>query len=242
MRHGSRRPAHPGRRRRRRRSSSAPRTTPTTRRSSRAPRDLPAVASAIAGYLAAARRAARGAVGRRRPAPAALRRSGRRRPRRDAFGARETTEGWTLNVEREDVCPVVTCRSGATIDDYLATLGKKERHEIRRKVRRAEAAGEIRLDGLDRPARRPRGVHRPPPEALGRGRAVPRRRPAAPQSRVFFRRLFELFGAGRAAAAGVPDRRRPADRGRHPFRDAATRSSTTTPASTPTRATCRRAS
>ena len=32
------------------------------------------------------------------------------------------------------------------MDGYLATLGKKERHEIRRKVRRAEAVGEIRLD------------------------------------------------------------------------------------------------
>ena len=32
------------------------------------------------------------------------------------------------------------------MDDYLATLGKKERHEIRRKVRRAEAVGEVRLD------------------------------------------------------------------------------------------------
>ena len=63
-----------------------------------------------------------------------------------AFGAREIAEGWTLNVEREDVCPVVTLPDGRDIDDYLATLGKKERHEIRRKVRRAEAVGEIRLD------------------------------------------------------------------------------------------------
>ena len=31
-------------------------------------------------------------------------------------------------------------------EDYLATLGKKERHEIRRKIRRAEAAGELSLD------------------------------------------------------------------------------------------------
>ena len=35
---------------------------------------------------------------------------------------------------------------GASIDDWLGTLGKKERHEIRRKVRRAEAVGEVRLD------------------------------------------------------------------------------------------------
>ncbi len=63
-----------------------------------------------------------------------------------AFGAREIAEGWTLNVEREDVCPVVTLPFGADIDGFLATLGKKQRHEIRRKVRRAEAVGEVRLD------------------------------------------------------------------------------------------------
>ena len=51
-----------------------------------------------------------------------------------------------MNVEQEDVCPVVDAAGDATIDDYLGTLGKKERHEIRRKVRRAEAAGEVRLD------------------------------------------------------------------------------------------------
>ena len=62
-----------------------------------------------------------------------------------SFGAREIAQGWTLNVEREDVCPVVTLPEGADMDGYLATLGKKERHEIRRKVRRAEAAGEVLL-------------------------------------------------------------------------------------------------
>ena len=72
-------------------------------------------------------------------------------PTADALGggvrrAARSREGWTLNVEREDVCPVVTLPDGVDLDDYLATLGKKERHEIRRKVRRAEAVGEVRLD------------------------------------------------------------------------------------------------
>ena len=41
---------------------------------------------------------------------------------------------------------MVTLPAGADMDAYLATLGKKERHEIRRKVRRAESVGEVRLD------------------------------------------------------------------------------------------------
>ena len=70
------------------------------------------------------------------------------------------------------------CRPAATIDDFLATLGKKERHEIRRKVRRAEAAGEIRLDDSADPLadldafidlhQKPLGRRRPVPDDAGR--------------------------------------------------------------------------
>ena len=178
MRHGARRRADPGRRPTRRPSSSGPRTTPTTRRSSCAPADLPALSPRRSPRTSPVRPIRR--LGRRRPAPAALRRSGGRCARRRRSARSRSPSGWTLNVEREDVCPVVTLPDGVDMDGYLATLGKKERHEIRRKVRRAEAVGEIRLDDSDRPARRPRGVHRPAPEALGRGRALPadtRRRP-----------------------------------------------------------------
>jgi CelD/BcsL family acetyltransferase involved in cellulose biosynthesis len=52
---------------------------------------------------------------------------------------------WSVTTEREDVCPVVTLAPGFDFDAQLGMLGKKERHEIRRKIRRAEAAGEIRL-------------------------------------------------------------------------------------------------
>jgi CelD/BcsL family acetyltransferase involved in cellulose biosynthesis len=48
--------------------------------------------------------------------------------------------------EVEDVCPVVTLPDGVDFEEYLGTLGKKERHEIRRKIRRAEAAGPIALE------------------------------------------------------------------------------------------------
>jgi CelD/BcsL family acetyltransferase involved in cellulose biosynthesis len=112
----------------------------------------------------------------------------------DAFGRREIEAGWTLNLEREDVCPVALLPGGASIDDFLGTLGKKERHEIRRKVRRAEAAGEIRLeDAADPLAELPAFIdlHQ---RRWGERGLFPDT-PGGEQSRTFFRRLFELFGA-----------------------------------------------
>lgn len=179
-----------------------------------APGDLEAAAEAVAAYCAGTgagdRAAAWGAVDLRRlraadPAADAL---------AAAFGAREIAAGWTLNLEREEVCPVVALAPGGTLDDHLATLGRKERHEIRRKVRRAEAVGEVLLA----PSPDPLGdldafidLHQArwgadglfPPTEGGR------------QSRVFFRALVEHFGAdgplrlvnltvgGRRVAAGV---------------------------------------
>ena len=155
-----------------------------------------------------------------------------------AFGAREIAEGWTLNVEREDVCPVVTLPTGADIDDYLATLGKKERHEIRRKVRRAEAVGESA--STTRPTRSPTSRRSSSStRSVGRRRPLPADTPGGDQSRVLLPPPVRAARRGRAAAPVVPVGRRPADRGRHPLRDAATATSTTTPAWTPRRATCR---
>jgi CelD/BcsL family acetyltransferase involved in cellulose biosynthesis len=62
-----------------------------------------------------------------------------------AFKSAATTRGWKVGREREDVCPVVTFASDATWDGYLATLSKKARHEVRRKLRRAEAHGSLTL-------------------------------------------------------------------------------------------------
>jgi CelD/BcsL family acetyltransferase involved in cellulose biosynthesis len=45
----------------------------------------------------------------------------------------------------------VTLAPGIDYEGYLATLDKKERHEIRRKVRRAEAAGEVKLESSASP-------------------------------------------------------------------------------------------
>ncbi len=153
------------------------------------PADLPAVAAAVAAYLAGPDAGPWDVVDLRRlrcsdPAGEQL---------AAALGAFEMANGWTLNVEREDVCPVVTLPKGVDMDGYLATLGKKERHEIRRKVRRAEAVGEIRLEEsidalndldvfIDLHQRR-WGADGLFPPTLG-----------GEQSRAFFRRLFELFG------------------------------------------------
>jgi CelD/BcsL family acetyltransferase involved in cellulose biosynthesis len=176
-----------------------------------APEDLPAVAVALTGYLAdPAGRHPWDVVDLRRlrcgdPAADAL---------ASAIGTRDIAEGWTLNVEREDVCPVVTLPVGVEIEDFLSTLGKKERHEIRRKVRRAEAVGPVRFDDspdpladletfIDLHQRKWRDDGLFPDTAGGA------------QSRVFFRRLFELHGpdgplrlaflsvAGKRIAAGI---------------------------------------
>ncbi|MDQ1301602.1 MAG: Acetyltransf 6 protein [Chloroflexota bacterium] len=54
------------------------------------------------------------------------------------------SRGWSAEVTQEDVCPVITLPAAATEpgfdgwEAYLATLDKKERHEIRRKLRRIE--------------------------------------------------------------------------------------------------------
>jgi CelD/BcsL family acetyltransferase involved in cellulose biosynthesis len=154
-----------------------------------APRDFDAVANALAAHLADPGGPAWDVVDLRRlrcgdPAAEAL---------AAAFGRRERAAGWTLNLEREDVCPVVTLPDGGDFDGFLGTLDRKERHEIRRKMRRAEAVGPITLtrsaDPLtDLPAfielhQKRWGAEGLFPETAG-----------GAMSRTFFRRLFELLG------------------------------------------------
>jgi hypothetical protein len=111
----------------------------------------------------------------------------------DAFG-RRTGAGWTLVREREEVCPVVTFEEGIGFDGHLATLGKKERHEVRRKLRRAEAAGEVRLErSADPVADLDAFIDLHQKRWGDRGLFPPT--PGGAQSRTWFRRLFELLGA-----------------------------------------------
>jgi CelD/BcsL family acetyltransferase involved in cellulose biosynthesis len=120
-----------------------------------------------------------------------------------AFGAREMAERWTLNVEREEVCPVIRIPEGADLDGFLATLGKKERHEIRRKVRRAEAAGPVELVESSDPATDLETFIDLHQRRWGEDGLFPATK-GGDQSRVFIRRLFELFAERSTAADATP--------------------------------------
>jgi CelD/BcsL family acetyltransferase involved in cellulose biosynthesis len=107
-----------------------------------APADLEAVCDAAAEYLAAAPAERWDVVDLRRlrgcdPAAGAL---------QQAFERRTAAACWDVTREEEEVCPVLTLPQGLDFEGYLDTLDKKERHEIRRKIRRAEAAGPVRLE------------------------------------------------------------------------------------------------
>ena len=62
---------------------------------------------------------------------------------RQALGEAALGAGWRLDEVVEDVCPVVTL--AADWEAQLAGLSRKARHEVRRKIRRAERAGPVRL-------------------------------------------------------------------------------------------------
>jgi CelD/BcsL family acetyltransferase involved in cellulose biosynthesis len=156
------------------------------------PADLAAVAAAVAEHLAEPSRDPG------HPTPwdvVDLRRLRCGDPTADALARAFRAEAapWLVDLEREDVCPVATLPAGGTLEEFLDTLGKKARHEIRRKLRRAEGAGDVRLTASRQPLddleafidlhqRRWGADGLFPPTEGGR------------QSRVFIRRLFELFG------------------------------------------------
>jgi CelD/BcsL family acetyltransferase involved in cellulose biosynthesis len=49
--------------------------------------------------------------------------------------------GFSVEIEPQEVCPIIMLPG--TFEDYLAWLDKKQRHECRRKLRRAEEAGGV---------------------------------------------------------------------------------------------------
>lgn len=55
--------------------------------------------------------------------------------------------GWRLEVKQQDVCPVITLASDW--ESYLAGVNKKQRHEIRRKIRKIETEAETRWYVVD---------------------------------------------------------------------------------------------
>ncbi len=108
----------------------------------------------------------------------------------------------------------MTFPEGADLETFLGTLGKKERHEIRRKVRRAEAVGEIVLERAADPLAELESFIDLHQKRWGDLGLFPPTR-GGEQSRVLMRRLFELFGSdgplqlsflsvgGRRIAAGL---------------------------------------
>jgi CelD/BcsL family acetyltransferase involved in cellulose biosynthesis len=57
--------------------------------------------------------------------------------------------GYDVQVEREDVCPRLELPP--TFDEYLASLTKKDRHELRRKMRRLAGAGRVDYYVIEEP-------------------------------------------------------------------------------------------
>ena len=183
-----------------------------------APDDLAAVAAAVVDHLAAADP---DAADPDHPSPwdaIDLRRLRCGDPSADAlaaaFGRREISDGWTLNLEREDVCPVVPIPEGLAFEDFLSTLDKKARHEIRRKLRRAEGAGEVELTrSVDALAELDEFIDLHQKRWGADGLFPPT--PGGDASRVFLRRWFEESGpdgpvqllfltvGGRRVAAGI---------------------------------------
>ena len=165
-----------------------------------APEQLPAVAEALAAGLAAP-----AGLDPEHPEPwdvVDLRRLRCGDPTADAlvaaFDGHGRQLGWRLDLEREDVCPVVTVPSDAPdLDAFLATLGKKERHEIRRKIRRAEAAGPVALSESSEPLADLDAFIDLHQRRWGADGLFPPT-PGGDASRIFIRRLFETFGPGGA--------------------------------------------
>lgn len=62
---------------------------------------------------------------------------------------RASALGWTLERSREAVCPGVDLTGD--FEAYVAALSKKDRHELRRKMRNLEAAGQAGFETADTP-------------------------------------------------------------------------------------------
>lgn len=64
-----------------------------------------------------------------------------RSPTLQALGIAAESAGMSVEIEPEDVAPVAVLPS--TWDEYVSGLSKKDRHELRRKIRRLHGAGEV---------------------------------------------------------------------------------------------------
>ena len=217
MRHGADRRADAGRRRPPRPSSSAPPTTPTTRRSSPTPADLPAVAAAPSPPTSPARDA--GTMGRGRPAPAALRRPGRRRAR---GGVRRARDGRGLDAQRRARGRL----PGRDASPRAATSTATSRRSARRSATRSGARSaaprpSARSGSTTRPTRSPTSTRSSTcTRSAGATTACSRRRPAASRAACSSAGCSSCSGRTARCALTFLVGRRPAHRARHPLRDA----------------------
>lgn len=67
-------------------------------------------------------------------------------PMRPAFRAAAERFGWRYDEADEAVCPRIALPG--SFDSYVSSLTKHDRHELRRKMRRLEASGDVRYDSL----------------------------------------------------------------------------------------------
>ncbi len=70
-------------------------------------------------------------------------------PTLDALKAEAPALGLRVDIEPEDVCPRLDLP--ATWEEYLAGLSKKDRHELRRKLRKLSQGRDVRLEAIDQP-------------------------------------------------------------------------------------------
>ena len=159
------------------------------------PADLPDVAAAVVATLAAGPDLSHGSddwdvVDLRRlraddPALPAL---------EAAFCVAAARHGWEVSRELEEVCPVLEVDHWDW-ETYLQTLSTKDRHELRRKLRRAEAAGEVEFEEIHDPASGVDEFVAMHQARWGDDGLFPDTEGGA-RSRRFFRRLAELEGPG----------------------------------------------
>ena len=130
-------------------------------------------------------------------------------PTLELMPAAAERRGLSVELEREEVAPVAELP--ATWDEFVAGLGKKYRHELRRKLRRLEAAGDHRLYMCDNDRDLSACLRELLPAA--QGQLARKERVLEPRAgEVFRRRADGGGGAGRAAARGAgAERRAPGD-------------------------------
>lgn len=111
-------------------------------------------------------------------------------PLRAALAAAAEVAGWTLSEEQEAVAPVLDLPGDW--ETFVASLSKHDRHELRRKLRKLEGAGEVRYEAV---AGTGVTAHIDALFALMRASRADKDAFLTPAMEAFFRDLAAEFGA-----------------------------------------------